>query len=225
MSAIINNHAGYGVGSGKIDEFGLPIFEVPTDRLQMHHSVEVSMEPVTRAMPWGGAAMFVVTNGYDTQVNLPTANFYDVSKADMPVGWKRGLWVIAPGLGISGVSFMVRNPSAGWVLKYSIETPDCSEVLDSWEVDAGTNCGLNQFVEFDTMINDGLAVMFVEIVARPDEVSGCCPLAVAARAIVEDHSHESYLDMDVICGGGNCGGCEDNEWKSDYNGFRPAGLI
>lgn len=228
MGALINNHAGYGVGSGKVDGFGLPIYEVPKQKnsmdCHMHESREAVLEPLTYPFPMGGAAMFTVTNGYSTDVNLPTANFYDVSKEDIPVGWKRGLWVIAPALGICGVSFMVRNPVPGWVLKYSIETPDCTQVLDSWEVDAGANCGRNQVVEFDTMITDGLAVMFVEVVARPDEIDGCCPLTVAARAVIKDYSHESYMDMCINCCSGTSG-CKDCECTEEYNSFRPAGLI
>lgn len=226
MGAIINNLAGYGVGSGKVDEYGLPVFEAPDMvkgilECDMHQSIEAETYPLSYAFPLGASAHFVITNGVNTETPLPTANFFDHSVEPIVAGWKRGLWVLAPGLAISSASIMVRAPVAGYTLKFSVETLDCATVAwESPEIDAGADCGMNQVFEFPTQVNDGLAALFVEVIAAPEEgPSPCCPLWVTPRLEVKDYSHESYADTCLTCCGNDCKDCE---CTNTYEGFTPA---
>ena len=226
MGAIINNLAGYGVGSGKTDEYGLPVFEAPDMKnsireCEMHQSIEAETYPLSYAFPLGASAHFVITNGVNTETPLATANFFDHSVAPITAGWKRGLWVLAPALAVSSASIMVRRPVAGYTIKYSIETLDCSDVLwESPEIDGGADCGKNQVFEFPTMVNDGLAALFIEVIAAPEGGPGsCCPFEVSARFEVKDYSHESFADTCITCCGNDCKDCE---CTNEYKGFTPA---
>ena len=205
MATIINNWVGYGSGSGKVDEFGLPVFEA--DKCRNHESLAGHLNPASFMYPMGGDAFFIVTNGVpEAHVSLPSANFYDVSISPITAGWKRGLAVIPPKVGVDRLTVMVRRPMAGWKLKYTVETIDEGTVLASLEVDASTDCGKNQVLAFDEMITEGLAALFVEVLEAPEKVDPCCQLIVAARVRVNDYCHEDYLGMSMTCDD-DCTGC------------------
>ena len=207
---IINNLAGYGTGSGKTDEFGLPVYEPMTGKLnrfdnEFHQSREAVLEPLTFAFPQGANGFFVISKGSTLQQPLPTANFYDLERAPIQAKWKRGLYVIAPQLGMSGASIMIRKSVPGWKLKFTLADCNCANPVWSQEIDGGEKCGVNQVWEFPTKIADGIYVMWVEVLEAPKE-HGCCPLVIATRAVIHDYCHESYADMAIPCD--ECGVCD-----------------
>ena len=217
---IINNWVGYGSGSGKVDEFGLPVFEA--DKCNNQETLAGHLNPASFMFPMGGDALFIVTEGApEAHLGLPSANFYDTSLSAITAGWKRGLAVIAPKVGIDRLSVMVRKPVTGWVLKYTVETIDEGMVLAELTVDAGTDCGKNQVLAFDEMITEGLAAIFVEVMEVPEEPQSCCPLIVAARVRLNDYCHEDYLGMPMNCGT-DCKGCPSCEDKPSAHDVKVA---
>lgn len=203
MKHKVNNWVGYGSGSGKVDEFGLALFE-PTD-CKTTESLAGHMNPASFMYPMGADAFLVITDGVpEAHKPLPSAQFYDTRLSPITAGWKRGLAVIPPKVGIDRATIMVRKPVAGWMLKYSVESLDGSAVLWECEIDAGTDCGKNQVFEIPEGVTDGLAALFVEVIKAPKDQS-CCNLVVAARVRINDYCHEDHLGMEMSCP--DCDGC------------------
>ena len=201
---IINNLAGYGKGSGKTDEFGLPVFEL--DKCDNQVSLATHLNPASFMFPSGSDAMLVITNGVpSSNEEVPSANFYNTQLSPIAVGWKRGLAVIPAKLGVDKLSVMVRSPVAGYQLKYTVETIDESAVIAEATIDAGTDCGKNQVFTFPEQIGEGLLAIFVEVLAVPEKPA-CCSLVVAARVKLNDYSHEDYMGMPMSCDK-DCEGC------------------
>ena len=208
---IINNLAGYGAGSGKVDEFGLPIFEPTTGKLDrynsdFHQSREFILEPLTFAFPQGAAGFFAISNGQSLEQPLPTANFYDIQKSPIEKGWKRGLYVIAPQLAVCGASIMLRKPVAGYVLRFTLADVDCKNPIWSADIKGDVDCGRNMVWEFPSVVLDGQYVMWVEVLEAPKNPS-CCPLIVSTRIVVKDYCHEAYANLSIPCT--DCDDCSE----------------